>query len=324
LGAGLFTSIKDKAKGGDSETRPGQDLAFDLLRVQRFCINDGPGIRTTVFFKGCPLNCVWCHNPESISREPKLLHNERLCTGCGLCVAKCPRGVHRMEAGRHTVDLARCTACGECLAVCMAEALTIHGMRATVSGVMDEILKDRDYYEVSGGGVTLSGGEPLMQPEAAVALAQACGKQGVGVYLDTSGMAPPGVFAVVAEAVDGFLYDIKTVDTARHKQLTGAGNELVLANFATAVATGKPLRMRFIVVPGLTDRPEDIAGLLTLAHSAGFTGPVDLMPYHRMGAAKYRNMGLAYRLEGVEPPTQARLDAIRKQIEEQGVSVTIQ
>jgi pyruvate formate lyase activating enzyme len=303
-------------------TRP--DPVLELLRVQRYCINDGPGIRTTVFFKGCPLNCAWCHNPESIPRGKTLMYNDRLCTRCGLCASRCPGGVHKVVGNTHEVDFTRCTACGECLKACTAEALTLHGDTTTVRTVMEEVLKDKDYYDASGGGVTFSGGEPLMQPEAAIALAMACREHGVSVYLDTSGMAAPEVFLAVAGAVDGFLYDIKLIDTAGHREWTGAGNETILANYVTAIQLGKPLRMRVVIIPGITDTEENLKGLLNLAESHGFTGPVDLMPYHRMGAAKYRNMGLTYAMESINPPTPEQLESIRTFFDRHGISTSIQ
>jgi len=299
-------------------------MIVNLLRVQRFCIQDGPGIRTTLFFKGCPLRCRWCHNPESISVEPMLMWNERLCTSCGLCVSRCPTGAQLQEGEKHSVDFEKCTACGECVKVCMAGALKIHGSRETVESVMDQVRKDRDYYENSGGGVTLSGGEPLAQPDAAVSLARACHAEGFNVYLDTSGFAPPEVFERVAAEVDGFLYDIKLVNPDLHLEYCGVDNAPILANFQRAVETGKPVRMRVVLTPGLSDTEENLSGLVRLIEQTGFKGPVDLMPYHRMGGGKYTNLGLDYRMQGFEPPTQERLADVITYFKNKGICASVQ
>jgi pyruvate formate lyase activating enzyme len=282
-------------------------MLINLLRVQRFCIQDGPGIRTTLFFKGCPLRCRWCHNPESIPSEPMLMWNERLCTSFGLCVSRCPTGAQLQEGSTHSVDFSNCTTSGECVKVCVPGALKIHGSNETVDSVMDQIRKDRDYYENSGGGVTFSGGEPLAQPDAAIELARACHAEGFNVYLDTSGFASAGVFDRVAADVDGFLYDIKLIDPGLHKEYIGVDNAPILANFRRAVETGKPVRMRVVLTPGLSDTEENLDGLVQLIEETGFDGPVDLMPYHRMGGGKYTGLGMEYGMEEFEPPTPERL-----------------
>lgn len=298
--------------------------SLNLLRVQRFCINDGPGIRTTVFLKGCPLQCRWCHNPEAITVKPVLLFNAGLCKGCQLCAAHCPEGVHTFAGGAHKVQFDRCTTCGECLKFCMAEALSIQGRLAAVDEILKEIIKDRDYYEASGGGVTISGGEPLQQPDAVIALARACRAESISVFLDTCGFASRRTFLAVMDVVDGFLFDVKMIDPRAHRAYTGVDNSPILANFHLAVASGKPVRMRVIIIPGLTDTEANLTGLITLARDCRFSGAIDLMPYHRMGAGKYRNMGRDYRMEGVEPPSRAQLEAARSRFQREGFLSTIQ
>jgi pyruvate formate lyase activating enzyme len=259
-----------------------------------------------------------------MSSQSVLLSNARLCQGCQLCAMHCPEGVHAFVAGVHKVEFDRCTTCGECLKFCMAEALSIHGRVASVDDVMKEIIQDRDYYEASGGGVTISGGEPLQQPDAVVALARACRKEQISVYLDTCGFASRKTFLTLTEVVDGFLFDVKMIDPRAHRAYTGVDNSRILANFRLAVASGKAVRMRVIIIPGLTDTDANLAGLVAFARACRLSGPVDLMPYHRMGAAKYRNMGRDYLMEGVEPPSRERLELVRSFSQREGFLSTIQ
>lgn len=299
-------------------------MEINLLKVQRFCIQDGPGIRATVFFKGCPLRCAWCHNPESIPAKPVLMWNERLCTGCGLCVERCPVGAQLQADGKHSVDFEKCTACGECVKVCMAGALKIHGRRETVESVMEQVLKDRDYYENSGGGVTFSGGEPLEQPDAAVELARACRAEKISVWLDTSGFASAEVFDQVAAEMDGFLYDIKLINPGLHVEYCGVDNAPILANFRRAVETGKSVHMRVVLTPGLSDTEENLSGIADLIEESGFDGPVDLMPYHRMGGGKYAGLGLDYKMKEFEPPTQKQIGDVIEWFKNKGISASVQ
>lgn len=299
-------------------------MSINVLKIQKFCINDGPGIRTTLFLKGCPLRCRWCHNPESIPAEPMLMWNERLCTSCGLCVPCCPTGAQLQDGEAHSVNYSKCTACGECMKVCMAGALKMHGSNETVDSVMDQIRKDRDYYENSGGGVTLSGGEPLEQPDAAVELARACHAEGLNVYLDTSGFASADVFERVAAEVDGFLYDIKLIDPDLHHEYCAVDNAPILANFRRAVQTGKPVRMRVVLTPGLSDTEDNLNGIANLIGETGFNGPVDLMPYHRMGSGKYTGLGLDYEMKEFEPPTRERIGDVIEWFKNKGICASAQ
>ena len=290
-------------------------MNINLLKIQRFSIHDGPGIRTTVFFKGCPLRCRWCHNPESIPAPAVFMWNERLCTLCGLCgLVDKDRRFHHPE----DVNLDKYRN------ICVAGALTVHGFELSIEAVMEQIRKDRDYYENSGGGVTFSGGEPLQQPDAAVALAAACHAENFQVYLDTSGFANEAVFTRVAAAVDGFLFDVKLMDPVLHREFTGVDNTLIFENFQRAVAGGKPVRMRVVLIPGLTDTPANLAALVKLIHETGFIGPVDLMPYHNMGSGKYRHLGLVHRMNGCKAPSKKQIADVVNYLKRNGIAAGAQ
>ncbi len=295
-----------------------------VLRIQRYCINDGPGIRTTVFMKGCSLRCKWCHNPESQQPGTVLMFNQNLCRCCGLCVEQCPNQVHSIMDGVHNVKFQDCTACGECLEVCMAEALSLHGHERSVEEIMEQVVRDKDYYQNSGGGLTISGGEPLSQPEFVIALTRASKEMKIPVYLDTCGFTDRETFEEVMNEVDGFLFDVKLIDPDLHANWTGQSNELILENFRLAVSSDLDVRMRVILIPGLTDTKANLEGLVRLSDSTGFKGPVDLMPYHTMASGKSANMGLKYEMEGFQTPSKEEIEKVMDFIESRDITVTIQ
>ena len=265
-----------------------------VLDIHRCSLHDGPGIRTTVFLKGCPLNCAWCHNPESIPFEPELYFIAERCTACGACVEACPNGVHRLDpaTGEHMIDRSACAACGACVRACPAEALEIKGREMSVEQVMEPVLKDRRYYDRSGGGVTLSGGEPMAQFEFTADLLAAAREASIHTALETCGHAPAERFDTILEDVDLFLFDIKGLDPERHKANTGVTNTLILNNLEMLLERGGRVRLRCPLVPGINDSDEDLRRLSDLyCRWADRLEGIEVMPYHSMGEAKGARVG---------------------------------
>lgn len=257
-----------------------------VFNIQRFSIHDGPGIRTTVFMKGCPLRCFWCQNPESQSGRPEILLDRRKCTLCGACHTVCPNGAVRLEESGPVFDRHICRGCGRCAVVCPSEARSISGKRMTVEEVMREVLKDLKFYENSGGGVTLSGGEPLAQPDFARLIFKGCKQAELHTTLDTCGYAPWPDIEKLLEYVDLVLFDIKHLDASKHQEAAGQDNLLILEN-ARKILKLKPMRIRVPLIPGFNDSSEAVSGIAAFVKSELGCRDLDLLPYNRMGEVKY-------------------------------------
>jgi pyruvate formate lyase activating enzyme len=273
-----------------------------LFNIQRFSLHDGPGIRTTVFLKGCPLRCAWCHNPESQAAVPELIFREGRCIACGACVENCPDAASAITGGRVTLDRSRCRACGVCAGVCYAEAREIVGRDWTVGEVMAEIVRDLAFFDQSGGGVTFSGGEPLYQPAFLGALLEACRAQEIHTAVDTSGLAPWETLEAIRPNVDLFLYDLKLMDDAKHRLYTGASNRQILSNLQALAERGAPVHVRVPIIPGVNDDPENIRltgeFLASLPNLRGLT----VLAYHQIGIEKYNSLGMSYSMESTRVP----------------------
>ena len=291
-----------------------------VFNVQRFSIHDGPGIRTTVFLKGCPLHCCWCANPESISTKPELGVIRNRCDKCMKCLEACPEAaiVFTEDKDVH-IDRSRCTACGKCVEVCYPEALAIYGKEMSVEEVFERVRRDEIFYRGSGGGLTVSGGEPLEQFEFVIALFKMCREAGIHTCLDTSGYVGSDVLSKVLALTDYVLYDIKHMDSGVHSQFTGMPNDLVLANAKVVAESGIPMLIRIPVIPGVNDTLENIRETAHFVEMLRENIAIELLPYHRMGLGKYQALDTPYPLEGTQPLEPASLELIRQTIEGVGV-----
>jgi pyruvate formate lyase activating enzyme len=292
-----------------------------IFNVQRFSIHDGPGIRTTVFLKGCNLRCDWCHNPESQRAPREIEFFPDKCIACGACVTACTQGAQLLLDGNKRVyqrDL--CKACGLCVAECFADALLVSGEQRSVDQVVEEIAKDAEYYQTSGGGVTFSGGEPLLQPEFLRALLQACQQRGYHTAVDTAGNVPWERFAAVLPYTNLFLYDIKAFDEDIHRRYTGVSNRLIHDNLRRLSETGNEIWVRIPLVTGVNASSEEITAIAGLLAPLKMVRQVEILPFHTLGAEKYDSLGRSYPAQGYQAPDQAQIDLILAVFETHGLS----
>lgn len=293
-----------------------------IFNIQKFCLHDGPGIRSTVFFKGCNLRCGWCANPESQAMEAQLTLDREKCTACGRCVPACPAGARRMEDGRIAVNADACIACGACVEACPAQAIGLEGSAMTVEQVLAEVMKDKPFYDQSGGGVTFSGGEALMQMEFAGDLADALHQRGVSVALETAGAVDPDSFRAFLEKLDFVHIDLKHHDAAAHRRGTGVGNEQILENIRALRKSAKPFLVRIPVIPGFNDALEDARGFARLLRSMDIA-QVQLLPFHQLGEKKYSLLGRDYAFGGVAQLHSEDLNAYIQEFSTCGIQARI-
>jgi len=288
-----------------ASTEP-RGLVFDL---RKYSVHDGPGIRTTVFLKGCPLSCWWCHNPESQSAKPEMTLRSARCIGCMSCVEACPTGALTIDQGRFSFSEADCNWCGLCADACPADAREVLGRWMSVDQVLAKVERDVPFYDESGGGVTLSGGEPLMQPAFTRAVLQACRQRDIHTALDTAGYARWETLDSIRPHVNLFLFDLKLMDDTLHRKYTGVPNRLILDNLHRLRESGARVILRTPIVPGITDGDDNLRGIAQTAQQLGIER-IDILPYHHSAAAKYERLQRSYALPDVRPPSDERMQQL--------------
>ena len=261
-----------------------------IFNFQRFSVHDGPGIRTNIFFKGCPLHCAWCHNPEGLSDHPEISYLAHRCIGCGACVSACTYGVHSFRDTAHEIDRTRCVGCGACEMACAYGALELQGKRYTIEETVSIAKRDLLFYGEKGG-VTLTGGEPMMQPEFAVALAKQLHSEGIGVCVETSGFANRFGYEQILPYIDRFLFDIKETDEENHKRYTGVGMETIRENLQCLDANGANIVLRCPMIPDVNFREDHFRKISELAERMQHVCEIDLVPYHPLGMRKGERIG---------------------------------
>lgn len=263
----------------------------NVFHIQRFSLFDGPGVRTIVFLKGCPLRCIWCHNPEGIKKESQLLFNPDKCISCGACEAVCPLHLHTMENGYHTFFRDTCLHCGICAQTCYSNALSMAGQFMDVDTVIEQVMRDFPIYQESGGGMTLSGGEPFFQPEFTLALLKEAKSQGINTCIETCGHTHPDILLEAAQYTDYFYYDYKTTGDDLHKKLCGTSQKLILSNLTRLDEIDAHVTLRCPIIPGQNDIPEHIRGIGQIALTHSCIKEIHLEPYHKLGVSKAKLIG---------------------------------
>ena len=285
-----------------------------VLNIQRCCVDDGPGIRTTVFLKGCPLRCAWCHNPESQLLRDEILYDAKKCVGCGKCVEVCPNGCHTLT-DKHNYDRTNCTGCGACSKVCPKKALELYGKTMSVDEVLSEIMRDKVFYDCSKGGVTISGGEPLFQPSFTAEILKECRKNGIHTAIETSGYGKESDLVEVIEHCDLVLFDIKATDEEKHKLYTGVSLSVVLNNLEIINELKKPFIIRAPIIPSINDKKEHFCALTNLKAKLKYCQGIQIMPYHKTGAYKYELLNRHYTCGDIIAPSKQTIDGWNKLLE---------
>lgn len=305
----------------DSSDRSKTGATGLVSNIQRYSIHDGPGIRTMVFLKGCPLACLWCSNPEGQNQAPELKLNPGLCIACGRCVEVCPTGAAAQADRGRAAE--KCTACGACAEVCPSGARQMVGRRMTVEEVMAEVAKDAPFFRRSGGGVTLTGGEPLLQAAFAAQVLKRCAEKGFDTTLETCGAVGWSAFEPVLPYLNLVLFDLKLIDPDRHQKLTGRSNEQILENAARLAASPVEMVVRVPVIPGLNDSRKNLQDIIDFTRTLEGVGEIHLLPYHRLGEPKYNQLGKVYQLSTLKTLDQEELAARVRELDSGGLSLQV-
>lgn len=298
-----------------------KELNAYVSNIQRFCVHDGPGIRTVVFLLGCPLSCKWCQNPETLDKNPQLMMSNDLCMGCGACIKTCPHGAICARDGKPQTDRTLCERCFACTAECYWEARTVSGRRYTVAELYRDVMKDKEFFVQSGGGVTISGGEPTQHAEFCAALLQKCA--GVGRAVETCGYADWKAFELLLPVTDLFLYDLKLYDEEKHRQWTGVKNTVIKDNLKKLASRGKEVIIRIPLIPGVNDTREEFGQMLEFIRGLGRIREVHLLPFHQIGSSKYGQISGEYAMAGWREENAKRVAQIKKQVEDSGFKVSV-
>jgi pyruvate formate lyase activating enzyme len=294
-----------------------------IFDVKQYAIHDGPGIRTTVFLKGCPLHCHWCHNPEGIKIKPQINYHRRRCIGCGECLDACSQRALSLTDVGITTEKQKCQSCGLCAKTCPSEARELIGRTVAPEQLLEIVKKDIPFYDASGGGVTFSGGEPLQQPEFLIECLKLCAEAGVHRAVDTSGFATHAVIERVARETSLFLYDLKIMDSTKHKRFTGQTNHQILSNLKYLARSGVPVVIRMPLIPGINDDQENIDLLSRFIRALPKTIPVQILPYHGGQEIKYRRLNMVIQAQNIPIHSQKALLQVKKRMESYGLRVQI-
>ncbi|MCK5821581.1 MAG: glycyl-radical enzyme activating protein [Bacteroidales bacterium] len=295
-------------------------LIFD---IKPYSINDGPGIRITLFLKGCPLNCVWCHNPESISPHVQKMYSKSKCIGCGACVDECPVNALTLTPDGIVTDTDLCTLCGRCADVCPTLAIEMSGKQATVEDMMKVIRKEALTLDQSNGGVTISGGEPMMQSDFLIELLDAIGEEGLHRAVDTTGFVKTETLLEVAKRTELFLYDLKSMDPEVHKKYTGVGNEKILSNLKILAESGASIRVRIPLIKGVNSDQANIRASAQFLAGLPVRIPVDILPYHDIAIMKHEKLGQKYQQDELQEPGASEIEGIIQQFAELGITARV-
>lgn len=301
----------------------GAELTGKIFDIKRYAIHDGPGIRTTVFFKGCPLSCRWCHNPEGLQNAPTIMYESKRCIGCGECVEGCPEAAISMTSAGVATNFHRCICCGVCEDLCPAGARKLTRRTVTTNQLMEIIKKDSVFYDASGGGVTFSGGEPLLQADFLIELLDECGRCEIHRTVDTSGYSDKDTLKAIAQRTELFLFDLKLIDSQRHKQLTGVSNKMILDNLSFLHDVEANITIRIPLIPGMNDDDENMNQICDFLATLPRIRDVHILPYHDFQKSKYTKLGVPYDADNILMPDPDRLASSLRQFKDRGFQVNL-